>query len=366
MKRSPQRTLLFLLLALVLTGCQPAAFVQQALPTLTAPALPALATLPGGELATPALGPLVNPLLQNLYTATPTQTPTVTPTPTATPTRTPLPTFTPRPTETLTPSKTPRPTLTPTATETPAPPRLAQLFPFKDLDGNVVDWSYARITDLLWDKDGHAVTLSAFLSVQLLDRGIHRETIQVLGKDLTVYYLNGQHEFNGQMRPLQVVIDGEWGKDVTLTNITSGGSFFIPAQALKPGEPFDSVNIHLQSVKNYPDKLETYQGGMLVSDFQALLAAQPDQLIVLVDGPVRVPPSSYTVIDYYFQQTPFMAARYWPLVAFNPLKQVVRPSDYAWALVDTIWKNQPLAEQGLPDPLTYAATNLVLVPGGKP
>jgi hypothetical protein len=237
------------------------------------------------------------------------------------------------------------------------------LFPLKDLDGNTVDWSYARVSEVLWDSQGQPTTLSAFLAFQLLDRGVHRETIQVLGKDLTVYYLNAQHSFLGQVRPVHVAISGAWGKDVPLANLTAGAGYFVQAQALKPGQVFDPVNIHLQSVKNYADKLEPYQGGMLMTDFQAALAAQPDKVILLVDGPVRVPASMYTTVDYYFQKTPSLAALYWPLVALDPLKVVSGPSDYAWVLTKSIFKNQPLSDTGLPETLTYAGANIVLVAG---
>ena len=224
----------------LLASCQPAAF-SQVLPSLVPPTLPPAPTLPAGPLSTPLFGPLVNPLLNKLYTPTATLTstitltPTLTPTLTSTPTRTPLPTFTFTPTDTATATVTPRPSLTPTATETPIPARPATLFPVNDLDGKRINWGYERITELLWDQNRKPTNLSAFMAFQLLDRGIHRKTIQVLGKDLTVYYLNAQHEFDGQMRPVQVIIGGEWGKDVPTNAITSPSSFFIPALVLPPG-----------------------------------------------------------------------------------------------------------------------------------
>ncbi|HEX9106860.1 MAG TPA: hypothetical protein VF832_06525, partial [Longimicrobiales bacterium] len=259
--------------------------------------------------------------------------------------------------------QTPLPSLTPTPSETPIPLRPAVLFPKDDLDGTRITWGYERITSLIWDRQQRPLTLTAFLSFQLLDRGIHRETIQVLDRDLTVYYLNAQHEFDGRMRPVHLIIDGEWGRDVPLTGLQSSSSFFVPAQTLAAGAVFDPVNIHLQAAKNYADQLGSYQAGMPVGDFERLLAQSPDSLIVLADGPVRVPPSAYTDIDYYFRQTPFMAARYWNLVSLNPLKQVSGPSPYAWALVDHLFKGLQLPEEGLPDPLTYAASTLVLIPG---
>ena len=313
--------------ALALGSCQPGDFTQ-ALPSAVPPAARAAGTQPSGPLSTPLFGPLLDPLLRLLYT--------------------------------------PTPTLTPTPSETPIPARTAVLFPVNDLDGTRITWGYERVTELRWDQNGKTTDLWAFLSFQLMDRGIHRYTIQVLGKDLTVYYLNAQHEFNGQMRPVRVIIDGEWGTDVPLNAIVSPSSFFIPARVLSPGERFDPNNIHLQSVKNYADALPDYQGGMQLVDFERALAAQPDALILLADGPVRADPSTYTDIDYYFRQVPFLAARYWPLAALDPLQKVKGPSPYAWALVDHLLKSAPLPDQGIPDPLTYSSSFLVLLPGSQP
>ena len=105
---------------------------------------------------------------------------------------------------------------------------------------------------------------------------------------------------------------------------------------------------------------------MQLVDFERALASQPDPLILLADGPVRVPPSMYTDIDYYFEKTPFMAARYWPLVALDQLKKVSGPSAYASALVDHLFKNVPLPDKDLPDPLTFSSSQLVLLPGSQP
>ncbi len=366
MEHRLHRTLIALCLAAVLlAGCSPAAAeLAPALPSLPAPTIPPLPSHPAGPLSTPALGPLVNPLLNQLYTATATSTATITLTPTVTSTHTALPTFTSTFTQTPTASNTPRPSITSTPSETPAPSRPAVLFPFKDLDGNTVDWSYTRVTNVLWDQKGVPVTLSAFVSFQLLDRGIHRETIQVLGRDLTVYYLNAQHEFFGQIYPFHITVSGQWGKDVPLANLSAGANYFVQAQALKAGEPFDPANIHGQSVKNYTDKLAPYQGGMQIVDFQRLLATLPDKVILLVDSPVRIPASSFPDVDYYFQKTPNLAADFWPMVKLDPLNKVSAPSDYAWALTDTLFHNKPLPETGLPDPLTDPGINIVFVPGG--
>ncbi len=85
------------------------------------------------------------------------------------------------PTPTLVPTATP-----PTYTATPIPTRLAQLPPLNSNTG-VVDWSYFYLTEKENEEDGSLVALSAMVAFQLMDRGIHTETINILGDDVTVF-----------------------------------------------------------------------------------------------------------------------------------------------------------------------------------
>ena len=358
-----RRHALSILLLLLLPACSPAGGL------LPAPALPATPspthTQPAGFLNTPVFGPLVGPLIQALNTPTATQTPTVTPTATNTPTltptatRTPLPTFTPTPSRTPTPTRTGRPTLTPTPTETPAPQRLARLFPVNDRDGVRIDWSYARITDLTRDKNGKILRLDAFLSFQLVDRAIHRATVQVLGKDLTVYYLNTQRDFDGKTRPVQLILGGEWGKDVPIQAISSPGSFFVEAQVFPPGKPFDAFNIHGQANKNYLDSKEPYQGGIPIAEFEKTLAGLPDELIVLADHIVLVPYTLFEDVEYFLANTPYLAARYAPLVSLDPLGKVTGPSPAAQDLANYLLHTAPLGEGAV----SFSSNTLILLTG---
>jgi hypothetical protein len=235
------------------------------------------------------------------------------------------------------------------------------LFPYRDLDGATVDWGYTRITDLLRDKNGKVIKLSAFLGFQLLDRAIHRTTVPIQGKDLTVYYLNTQHEFNGQVTPVWLIIGGEWGKDVPIRGLSSSGSYFIETLNLAPGADFDPFNIHYQALKDYPRRIEPYRSEAFISDFEHTLQGLPDELIVAADHPILIPASSYPDIEYYFKNTPFMAARFQSLVALNQLGKITGPSEYAQALADTVLNNA-----ALPSPsgaLTYSSAILVLIPG---
>jgi hypothetical protein len=319
-------------------------------------------TLPPGLLSTPFFGKLLQPLLDRLYTATPTPTNTPTPTATVTPTRTPLPTFTFTPTKTPTPTPTPRPTLTPTATETPPVPRQSVLFPFNDADGQLVDWSYARITDVQWDQNGKVQRMSAFLSFQLQDRAIHRMTAQVLSKDMTFYYLNAQHDFGSGLQPVDLIIGGEWGTDVPLGSLSSSGSYFVEAVKLDPGASFDPYRLHVQAAQSYATREPDLQGGMFISDFANTLAALPDGLIVLAEHPVIIPDSSFWDIEYYLNYVPFMAARYYPWVELNPLGKVTGDSAYAQAMAQNLLHHGSLPASQGGGPALFSSAMLVMIP----
>lgn len=367
------RTAAFGLAALVVltTACSPLKLALDArtrvpsiTPSVTAVRQVATSTpsIPPGLLSTPFFGRLIQPLLERLYTATPTPTQTPTPTASITPTRTPLPTFTPQPTLTPTPTNTPRPTLTLTPTETPPVPRVAGLFPFHDADGQTVDWSYTRITDVQWKPDGQVQRMSAFLSFQLQDRAIHRTNAQLLGKDMTFYYLNTQHDFGSGMKPVDLIIGGEWGHDVPVGSLSSSGAYFVEAIKLDPGASFDPYQVHVQANQTYADRQPDLQGGMFISDFADTLAGLPDDVIVVAEHPIVIPDSRFWDIEYYLNNVPFMAARYYPWIELNPLGKVTGISAYAQAMAQNILHRDPLPASQGGGPELFSSDTMVLIP----
>ena len=122
------------------------------------------------------------PIYEGRPTAFPTQAATSTLEPSPTLTSTPAPTSTMTPTPTLTATPTLVPTPTSTYTPTPIPTRLANL-PVLMTGNQLVDWSYYYPTRKENREDGALINLSGMVAFQLMDRGIHSETVRILGED---------------------------------------------------------------------------------------------------------------------------------------------------------------------------------------
>ena len=202
-----------------------------------------------GHLLLVILALLLIPLAcQRQYQGRPTSGPTETATatvpapPTATATSVPTVTATPTFTPTQTPS--PLPSATPTATPTPIPTRLATLFPLTAGGARVVDWSYAYISQQENRTDGSLRNLSAMVSFQLLDRGIHSETVKVFGKDVTLYYLRVRHDFNDTPLEVKLILTGFFGTDTPLAALPADGSAYISMRDQNSAAPFEPWNIH--------------------------------------------------------------------------------------------------------------------------
>ncbi len=368
----------FLILSLLLLGL--AVVIALGSPVYTnkaTPPPPAQSATPQDFFSRPVLGPVLDLINERLHTATPTITPsltptatiTLTPTITSTPTntvtstptstRTRLPTFTATASLTPIPSATSLPSATPTLTETPAPTRLAQLFQARDAGGRVLDWGYARYTDWRLGSKGETRTLSAFLSFRLVDRAVHRETLDAHGKPVTAYYLNVTHEFAGLVQPVHLIISGEWGQDVPIGAMSSSGSFFITERVLPPGSGFNPLTIHRDITKNYPNRPLEYQG-ILITDFETLLASQPDNLILLADHAILPNPDNYGDLEFYFQNTPYLAARYTPLVTFDQQGKISGPSRLASELADAVLNGSPMPAN---ETIYYSSDVLIFLQG---
>jgi len=80
--------------------------------------------------------------------------------------------------------------MTSTATPSQVPAQPAVLFPFEDVNGRMVDWSYIYVTRIETNQSNMVDNLWAFISFQLLDRAIHQRNFDFLGETITVYFLN--------------------------------------------------------------------------------------------------------------------------------------------------------------------------------
>jgi len=287
-------------------------------------------------------------------TATITSTATFTLTPTPTQTRTLASTITPKPSETPTITLTPYPTLSPTPSPTRAELRPAELFPFADVYGKTVDWSYSRVTRIGTNMDGEVNDLWAFLAFQLLDRAIHQRNFTFLGETVTVYYLNVAHDFKGVTLPMQLILGGTPGADVPIENIPAGGTAYIQVQVRPSSEGFSPYTIHRDANRAYELRDSDYPL-LFLKEFQTMLPELPDSIILLADHPILFPKDSFPQIKLDMQRVSYLAARYHPFFYIDPYDRLADQSDFAYALRDYLLNNQ-LMPEGL-----YATSSQTLI-----
>ncbi len=276
-------------------------------------------------------------------TATITSTPTVTDTATATPTSTETPTETPTVTNTFLPTVTPTftatptitltpfPTETPTQTESPAPTRPAGLFTYHDAAGQLVNWSYAQMTNYTQDSHGKTKHLSAMLAFQLMDRGIHRETLQIMDRSVTVYYLNVQHDFGLGLRPMRLILGGMDGDNVPIGSIPAGGNAYIRIRMMSTRESLDPFGVRRDAALPYDLRIQHYPD-VTLKDFQVVLSGLPDALIVLADQSILVDPDSWHQVQNDMATIAYLAARYSPFIQLDNYNRVVGSSLLAQSL----------------------------------
>jgi hypothetical protein len=271
-------SLLFLLvLSILLSACAPAA---QGRPTLTP-----------------------SPIPSRTYTPQPTATFTLVPS--ATPTETPTPTIT----------NTSAPSATPTETPTTIPADPALLFPL--IAGNItVDWSYGLITNRVLEIDGSAKELSAMFSFQLLDRGIHSETREVIGNKVTVYYLRVSHDFRGKPQELKLILTGFFGENLAIAGLPADGAAYLSLRRQRASEPFEPWLI-AQDWRLPIDRRQPIFEAVLLSDFERLLRKLPDKVILFADHPIIWRPDNFRQAKLDMQRLSATAARYEPFFEFD-------------------------------------------------
>jgi hypothetical protein len=289
-----------------------------------------------------------------------TLTPTITLTPTPTQTTTPANTITPRPSYTPTVTLTPYNTLSPTPTASPVPSRPAVLFPYQDINGKTVDWSYIHVTQIGTNRLDEVNDLWAFMSFQLLDRAIYRRNLDFLGETLTVYYLNVAHEFDGEMVTMQLVLGGTPGKNVAIEDIPAGGTAYLQMQVREAWESFAPYVTHRDANRAFEYRDESYPL-VFLKDLQALLPTLPDEIILLADHPILFPQDDWPQIKLDMQQASYLAARYQPFFEMDDYDRLVDQSDFAYALRDHI-----LNGWEMPDGLfAYSSQTLILIVNGE-
>ena len=217
-----------------------------------------------------------------------------------------------------------------------------------------MDWSYSHVTRIGFNRLDEVNDLWAFMSFQLLDRGIHQRNFIFLDETITVYYLNVAHDFNGELLPMQWVIGGTPGENVPIEDIPAGGTAYAQVQVRESWQNFDPYIIHRDANRDYELRESDYPL-LFIKDLQALLPTLPDEIILLADHPVLFPRDDWPQVKLDMERVAFLAARYQPFFEFDDLDRLVDQSDFAYDLRDYLLLNDEMPES------YYAYSNKTLI-----
>lgn len=293
---------------------------------------------------------------QNRPTLSPTYSPTTANTATLTPTSTIVPTVTPTPSKTFTPTLTPHPTLTSTPTSTPVPSNPAELFEFYAWGDRLVDWSFHYISEEGIGMDEKVNFMTVMFAFQLLDRGIHTENIKFLDKDITMYYLNVQHEFDDVLIPMRLIIGGTYGIDVPLQQILADGSSYVTILEKKSNEIFEPNNIHQDAQLPYEERQIIFTD-MLLQDFEQYLTELPNQVILFSEHPILFPQDDWPKFKLDMSRVSSIAARYLPFFELDVYERIIAQSENANDLASYLLANKALPK----NEYVFSAKELIFV-----
>ncbi len=196
------------------------------------------------------------------------------------------------------------------------------------------------------------------MSFQLLDRAIYHRNLEFLGEDITVYYLNVAHEFNGEMIQMQLILGGTPGKDVMIEDIPAGGSAYIQVQVRESWQSFAPYVTHRDANRAYEYRDESYPLYFL-KELQALLPTLPDEIILLADHPILFPKDDWPQVKLDMSRVSYLAARYQPFFEIDDYDRLIDQSAFAKALTDHILNGVALPA-GL---YAYSSQTLIIIEG---
>jgi len=248
--------------------------------------------------------------------------------------------------------------MSPTPSPTTAPLDPAVLFDYRDANGRPVDWSYSHVTQIGFDRLNEVNELWAFMSFQLLDRGIHQRNFDFLGETITVYYLNVAHEFDSVMLPMQLVLGGTAGKNIAIEDIPADGSAYFQVRIQDNSEAFYPYGIHRDANRDYELRESDYPL-LFIKDFQALLPSLPDEIILLADHPILFPYDDWPQIKLDMGRVSYFAARYQPFFEIDPYDRLVDQSGFAYNLRDHILDGAQMPEGYY----AFSSQTLVIITG---
>lgn len=269
-----------------------------------------------------------------VYEGRPTGIPTHPPTNTITPTLTNIPTEAPTvtPTLTITPTYTPTAIPSPTATITPTavPTRISGMIDLKAGDTQV-EWNYSYLTQNNKRENGSQFNLTAMMAFQLLDRGIHSETIKLLDNDITVYYLRVRHAFKSELLEVKLILTGTFGDNVAIDAMPADGSNFIFYRTQNSDIPFKPAKISEEWDLPSEQRNEHFQG-LTLRQFQVILDELPENFILFAEHPIIIESERWPQVRIDMERISASAARLNPFFSFNELNQLIGQTSLATIL----------------------------------
>ena len=191
-----------------------------------------------------------------------------------------------------------------------------------------------------------------------MDRAIHRQTVTFDNQTLTIYYLNVQHEFSGQLLPVKLILSATRGTDIPLSLIPAGGNAYIRMRILPLWDIFDAYSFHRDANKAYADRSRRYPDVLLI-DLEKLLPTLPSEMIVLADAQILFDPDSLAyIVRYNIDTVPYLAARAMPFLTLDDYNRITGPSPEATSLVNLLVHLTPIPG-GIP---FFSSDTLVLIP----
>ncbi|MEA4811427.1 MAG: hypothetical protein VB108_02510 [Anaerolineaceae bacterium] len=279
--------------------------------------------------------------------------------PTLTATATPPPSSTPTLTTTPKPSNTPFDTATPQATGTPLAPFYATPFAYQDKQGKLVDYAYSAVSDIQARPNGSILSLSGFAAFELVDRGIYRETIKLMDKPLSLYWLRVRHCFGEEEREVRLILTGLWGINVPFNEAGADGSAYISFAELKASGVFDPKAMHSPWQSGLAKRAPIYRT-ISLTELESILEKLPQKSLILAESPLLLPPDSWHQVKLNMDTVSSQAARFHWLFRVNDFKIVEGQSESADLWADVLLKGSELPKN-MESPINFAADNLVVV-----
>ncbi len=223
-----------------------------------------------------------------------------------------------------------------------------------------MNWGYAYLSRKELRDDGSLLSLSATVAFQLLDRGIHSETVRVRDQDVTVYYLRVSHVYNQVPIETKLVLTGYFGRAVPISALPADGAAFVNLRSQNSDAVFEPWRIQSDWLLPFEQRQNLFQQ-MTLTDFEQLLADLPERVILLAHHPVIWRPDDWAQADLDMSRLSAQAARlddFFDHDAFDLLTGQSRMAE-AWSAY--LLQNQPIPTDIAQAGLSYSAEYLIIV-----